>query len=844
MSDNSNHPDNNNLVDEDMEEENDFEESKSGIHPKVFKGDSETDSTRILLENPNNNGEESGTVNELEIDEAPEVTTNILTKLKNAILGEKLKDEQESEQLIGKTRALAILSSDALSSVAYGTEASLGVLVLAGAGAMSHNFFIGLSVVILLAIVALSYRQTIKHYPNGGGSYIVAKDNIGDSAGLVAAGALLIDYVLTVAVSVSAGVDALLSIHDIPIPAYFFFHIPMNTVLDVTFVLLIMLINLRGMKDSSVVFAAPTYIFIFSFSLMIIVGIVNALLHGGLLANATPQTSQILAYPQESFTPFLVLVAFASGCSAMTGVEAISNGIPIFKEPKEINASKTLTMMAAILGFMYLGTTYLAWRYGITPNPASNPTVTAQITHLFFFGNVAKFQFGSIFFWVVQLSTTFILILAANTSFADFPRLSSILAKDNYMPHFFRSRGNRLAFTAGIIFLGTFAAFLLIIFNGRTDSLINLYAVGVFTAFTFSQAGMVKRWLTKGKSEPNWRRGFLINVFGAITTGVVAIVILVAKFDLGAWVVLVLIVVSYFGFAGIHRHYETVQTQIDKYNPDLKVRPELICIVPFDSFNNLVVETLRIVANITPNIIGVSVITNDPPVTVPKDKDLEDAIALEKDPAQAQIQKKEADWSTNIEILRSRIYEWKTQNINESENQSVQSTDIRLLQVKNRGNQNFTPYQSLKLNVLKSSSGISKGKDVLERSDTPAPKELSESSNIYQINGEPKLFIIRSPYRWITRPILKFIADVELYYRNKTPNSNYEIIVAMPEYANEHWWQIILHNQISYQLKFGLLRMPGNIRLLNIPYHLDNKKSKSFMDRLKELFRTKPISEE
>ncbi|HKD76051.1 MAG TPA: APC family permease, partial [Ktedonobacterales bacterium] len=341
--------------------------------------------------------------------------------------------------------------------------------------------------------------------------------------GLVAAGSLLIDYVLTVSVSIAAGVDALTS----AFPAL----VPYNVIFGLAMILIIVVVNLRGVRESGSIFAAPTYLFVGSFLLMIVVGIIHAAMNGGLLHNLPPQPSNFPA--TEHLSLFLILTAFASGCAAMTGTEAISNGVPIFKPRQEKNAAATLVMMATLLGIMYAGTTFLTWRYGISPQQNSNPTVDSQLASLFFTG-----WFGW-FFYVIQFATALILVLAANTSFADFPRLSSILARDEYLPHIFSRQGDRLVFNTGIIVLGILSAVLLVIFSGNTEALINLYALGVFTAFTLSQSGMVRRWLRT--REPHWRRGLAINAFGALATGIVTLIIAVSKFDRGAWIVVILI---------------------------------------------------------------------------------------------------------------------------------------------------------------------------------------------------------------------------------------------------------------------------------------------------------------
>jgi amino acid transporter len=407
-------------------------------------------------------------------------------------------------------------------------------------------------IALLMVVVGTSYWQTIHAYPSGGGSYIVAHDNLGELPGLIAAAALLIDYILTFSVSVSSGVDALVS----AVPRLdTSLHIGVVSVtgsvaLGVMFIVIIMVVNLRGIRESGTIFAAPTYLFIGSFVIMILVGFIHAATSGGLLHPVSPSFSPNFA-PNNGWVVdqrvgiFLLLTAFASGCSAMTGVEAISNGIPAFKRPESINAARTLVWMVAILVTLFLGITYLAWRFGIVPVASQNPTVDAQIARMLF---VHQFSF---MYYVVQGFTLLILVLAANTSFADFPRLSSILARDGYLPHQFAYRGDRLAFSTGIVVLAVLSCILLIRFDGNTDALINLYALGVFTAFTLSQFGMVSRWWRKRDTvSPTWRRSLGINLVGTIVTGIVTLVMTVSNFARGACIVVILVPVLVLMFRG------------------------------------------------------------------------------------------------------------------------------------------------------------------------------------------------------------------------------------------------------------------------------------------------------
>ena len=458
--------------------------------------------------------------------------------LKRLIVGAPMPLAQARHERLSKTVALAVFSSDAMSSVAYATEEILLILVLAGTAAAHLTVPIALAIAGLLVVVSVSYQQTIHAYPSGGGSYIVARANLGSTAGLVAAGALLIDYVLTVSVSVAAGVAALTS----AVP-WLLTH---RVLLGVVFTAAIAYANLRGVRESGRVFAVPTYLFIVTFSALVGTGLFRWLT--GTLPAAAAASETVAA--TQTLTWFLVLRAFASGCTALTGVEAISNGVPAFKHPEAHNAAITMGWMAAVLGTLFIGVSVLASALGITP--LADETVVSQ---------VARRLFGDGFFYfLIQGSTTLILVLAANTSFADFPRLNSLLARDRYAPRQFRTLGDRLVFSNGILILAGLAAALIVVFGGDTHALIPLYAVGVFISFTLSQAGMVRHWLTDGGAGWRWRLG--VNGVGALVTGAVTVVIAVTKFTHGAWIVVLLIPLLVLGFRAIHRHYDTVAHEL------------------------------------------------------------------------------------------------------------------------------------------------------------------------------------------------------------------------------------------------------------------------------------------
>jgi amino acid transporter len=460
-----------------------------------------------------------------------------LHRLKRLFVGTPLPTAQSRHERLGKATALAVFASDALSSVAYATEEILLVLVLAGPAALSYLLPIGLAISVLIVIVISSYRQTIRAYPQGGGAYIVSKDNLGVVPGLVAGAALLIDYVLTVAVSVAAGVAALTS----AVPALFRYRV----ILCIVAVALIAVANLRGIRESGKIFATPTYLFIASLGAMVAYGALGAVFDFLPEAPYEPHPPGL-----EGIGLFLLLRAFASGCTALTGVEAVSDGVPAFKPSESRNARTVLTWLGGILVVLFLGITYLAYDLGVTPR--EHETVVSQL---------ARRIFGSgLLYYEIQIVTMLILLLAANTSFADFPRLSFFLARDRFIPRQFANQGDRLVFSNGILILGGLAAILLVAFRGSTHALIPLYAVGVFISFTLSQASMVRRWLRRREEGWWWRAA--LNAVGAAATGIVLLTIAVTKFTHGAWIVVLLIPTLVLAFLTIRRHYEEVATQL------------------------------------------------------------------------------------------------------------------------------------------------------------------------------------------------------------------------------------------------------------------------------------------
>ena len=508
-----------------------------------------------------------------------------LSRLKRAFLGSPLPTAQSRHERLAKTTALAVFASDALSSVAYATEEILLVLVLAGTAALSYSLPISIVIALLIAIVVSSYRQTIRAYPQGGGAYIVSKDNLGAPAGLVAGAALLIDYVLTVAVSVAAGIAALTS----AVPALF----PYRPWLCVAAVVLIAVVNLRGIRESGKLFAAPTYLFIASLGLLIVYG------GAGAIFNFLPEAPYQRHPPGlEGVGIFLFLRAFASGCTALTGVEAVSDGVPAFKPPEAHNARIVLTWLGVILIALFIGITFLAYDFGIAPR--HEETVVSQL---------ARHVFGSgPLYFELQAVTMLILLLAANTSFADFPRLSFFLARDRFIPRQFATQGDRLVFSNGILILGGLAALLLVIFRGDTHALIPLYAVGVFLSFTLSQASMVRRWL-RLKEEGWWWRWWL-NAVGALVTGLVMLTIAATKFTHGAWIVILLIPTLVAVFVMVHRHYAevAVQLSLDAFSPPPPMTNTVLVLV--GDIHRGVIKAIQYAKTLSPNAKAVFVETD------------------------------------------------------------------------------------------------------------------------------------------------------------------------------------------------------------------------------------------
>ena len=526
--------------------------------------------------------------------------------LRSWFIGHPLSTADAAHQTIGKAVGLAVFASDALSSTAYATQEILIILAAAGTMAFGIVFPISIAIVLLLAIVTISYEQTIHAYPDGGGAYIVARDNLGEFPALIAGASLLTDYILTVSVSIASGVAQITSAFPV-----LYNH---RVVFSVCFILFIMIINLRGVKESGTAFAIPTYFFVVLMFIAVGTGLFRLFATRTLGTVVNPPELEML-HGISQITPFLILHAFASGTTALTGVEAISNGITAFKEPRSKNAGLTLIWMSLILGSLFLGISYLAKEIGAIPSESE--TVISQLARTIFAGR------GTPYLMLIG-ATTVILIMAANTAFADFPRLGALVAKDGFLPRQLTYRGSRLVYSRGIIALAVIASLLLVIFKASVTRLIPLYAIGVFLSFTLSQAGMALRWRKIGKLKPgeeklergstlrfvnDWQLKMVINGFGAVCTAIVMVVFAVTKFHDGAWVVLILIPLLVIIFWLIYRHYNNLAKKLSLDNFGI-IAPHVIrhrVIMPVSGVHQGTLAALRYARILSDDVTAVHV---------------------------------------------------------------------------------------------------------------------------------------------------------------------------------------------------------------------------------------------
>jgi amino acid transporter len=512
--------------------------------------------------------------------------------LRRLLIGDPLATSQAHHERLTKAKALAVFASDALSSNAYATEEILLVLVLAGSGALGLSINVAVAIAVLLLIVGTSYYQIIRSYPKGGGTYIVSKDNLGTMPSLVAGAALLIDYVLTVAVSVAAGVAALFS--------WLPFLLPYRVPVAIAAVALVTIINLRGVRESASIFAVPTYIFVVSVFAMLGLGLYRML--SGTLTPIAYSPGEI-AQPVQAVGLFLILRAFSAGCTALTGIEAIADGVPAFRKPEAVNAGRTLVAMIILLGTMFVGISFVSHALGVAP--VHGETVLSQMARALFGGGPA--------YVLVQVATALILLLAANTAFADFPRLSSFIARDGFLPRPLGNVGDRLVFSNGIVLLGVLASLLIVAFNGDTHRLLPLYAIGVFLCFTLSQTGMVVRWFRLRTAHWQWMA--LLNGVGAAATLVVLGVILATRFTHGGWIVVILLPAIIAMFLRIHRHYvnTAAQLSLEDYGAPARIRRHRV-VVPIAGVHRGVLHALNYARTLSDDVTAVYVDT-DPEAT-------------------------------------------------------------------------------------------------------------------------------------------------------------------------------------------------------------------------------------
>jgi amino acid transporter len=504
--------------------------------------------------------------------------------LKRLLLGQPIPSHLAHHERLSRVTGLAVLSSDALSSVAYATDFIVATLILAGTEALGYAIPISVVITALLGIVAFSYRQTIFAYPTGGGAYRVSKENIGVPAGLIAAASLLVDYTLTVSVSISAGVLAVTS----AFPQLD----PYRVELCLGALTILAMLNLRGIRESGRIFSVPTYFFVVCIFGLIVAGFYRYLT-GTIVQVDAPLPEHANS---KTLTTLLLLTAFANGCTAMTGVEAVSDGVPAFEKPEAKNAAATLVAMAIIAITMFIGITFLAHAYGVIPSHSESGL--SQLGR-------AILGRGTILYYLVQAATTLILVLAANTAYADFPRLASIVSRDGFLPRQFMNQGDRLAFSNGILALSAFAGVLIVAFRGVTESLLPLYMIGVFISFTLSQTGMVLHW--RKTREPGWKVSALINGFGALTTGIVLVIVAVTKTLEGAWVVLLLIPIIVTIFKATRRHYDHVASQLTLQGYEPLARKHNTVLIPVGGIQRAVVEALRYAETLSDDVRAVYV---------------------------------------------------------------------------------------------------------------------------------------------------------------------------------------------------------------------------------------------
>ena len=749
--------------------------------------------------------------------------------VKRLVVGRALASHKADHQLLPKFLALPVFSSDPLSSVAYATEEMMLVLVLAGAGALAFKIPLGIAVALLLTIVVTSYRQTVRAYPLGGGSYIVARENLGTIPGLVAGAAILTDYVLTVAVSITAGTVAIASaapsVEDLRVP------------IAIGLVVLVMLANLRGVKEAGTLFAIPTYGFVAIVALTLVVGFARCL--GGCPVAAT---ANLDVHAETGITVFLLLRAFSSGATALTGVEAIADGVPAFRRPQSRNAAATLAIMGAMAVTLFLGITVMAQllQVRVDEEIAASNSVLSQI---------GRTIYGDgIWFILLQVFTAGILILAANTAFQDFPRLSSILARDGFLPSQFKNRGDRLVFSNGVVILAGLAALLIWIYDANLTRLIQLYVVGVFTAFTLSQSGMVLRWFRlKG---PGWQRSALVNGIGAFTTGVVLVIVTITKFSRGAKVVVVAIPIMVLIFLAIHRHYRRVREVLGQRRVSARTKATGSALFLVDDLGQATLDAIAYLRAVRPERVHAlyvgpadrfDEVAAGWEVAAPRIGTLERLIGADRHLVRAvrarirSIERRPEDFVTVMipeALTRRTLWQFlvhreafllKTALLFEP---GVVVTDIPLVPGDDRIATDGRPVEPERSVVLIPVSGVHDATVravVYARSLRPVKVEAiflttdpAEVPGViedwYASDLDVPLVLVEAPFRDIGTPLLDEI-------RTYTERGDTIVTVVLPELVPRHWWGNALHNQTALFFKRLLLFEP-NVVVTSVPFHL------------------------
>jgi amino acid transporter len=764
---------------------------------------------------------------------APRESESTADLIKRILVGRRMPTNRLEHTLLPKVLALPVFSSDALSSVAYATEQILFVLIASSAASAHLVMPISLAIATLMIIVVASYRQTVRAYPSGGGAYIVSKDNLGVLPGLVAAAALLTDYVLTVSVSVVAGVFAITS----AIPSL----LHLKVELSIGFVALITLANLRGVRESGTVFAIPTYGFIASIYALIITGLVRCTTSG--CPQAVAPTDHFPVGHASVVGLFVILHAFSSGSTALTGVEAISNGVPAFRRPQAKNAAETLAFMGVIAVTMFLGISYLASH--AHPLPSEAKSVVAQIADGVFNGGFV--------YYAVQVFTAAILILAANTSYQDFPRLASILARDRFLPRQFENRGDRLVFSNGVVVLAVLASVLIWVFDANLDRLIQLYVVGVFTSFTLSQTGMVRHWL-KVKRERRagargWQRSIVINGIGAVATFVVLVIVIQTKFVHGAWIVIAAMPVIVVGFYGVHRHYEGIWQQLRGGRAALRPDPANYVVLYVEGLNAATARAVGYVRSFAGrDFRAIHVVGRDSPHDIADrwkafcrtDVELE-LLPAGRHPTDAVIDylraipRQEDDFITVVipELLAKRSllaavrrglsFVLKVRLLREPQ---VVITDVPVLADRDALEMDPRPLIPEHIEILVFIAAVHDATvraidyaRSLRATEARAvyfafePAEIERIQEEWEQAGIPvALDIVEAPFRDLTAPVLEEVRQV-------TSHPGGVAVVVVPELVVKKWWHNFLHNQRPLFLKRLLLFEP-NVILTSVPYQL------------------------